>query len=223
MRDLMRRSGDRIFVTVDKSSALYRKVFDLFERPAVFNAYQTVVDGGKGRQIRRFLQSVQFESVIDIGCGTGNWAELVDVPYLGIDSSPSFIAGCTRRFAGDTTKRFVQADAADLEIVEQFDLAMLISVLHHLSDAEVDRLLSWLSGCAKQFFVLDLYPVNRNPLSRWLYRMDRGDFVRERDEQRQLLERGGHFSVVKEDDYYCPNGLYRHTLFLLRREARSPG
>lgn len=206
---------------MDKSSALYRRVYDLFERPVVFNAYQAIVDGGKGRQIRRFLRDVPYESVIDIGCGTGNWAKLVDVPYLGIDASPSFVAGCKRRFAGDSSKRFLQTDAATLAIDEQFDLAMLISVLHHLSDEEVERLLAWLAGCAKQFFVLDLYPVKRNFVSRWLYRMDRGDYIREPDAQRSLLERGGHFRVVKSDDYYCPNGLYRHTLFLLRRDSRS--
>ncbi len=206
---------------MEKTGRTYSAIDQLFEHPVVFNAYQALVDGGKERAIRRFLAGREFGSVIDIGCGTGNWARLFDADYLGVDTSPSFIEGCRRRYAGDSRKQFVQADASTLGPDRHFDLAMMISVLHHLADGEVAELLGWLADVADQLFVLDLYPVPGNPISRWLYRMDRGNCIREPEQQRDLLTAGGRFRVVEQSDYYCPNRLYRHTLFLLE-STRPP-
>lgn len=201
---------------MDKTGRTYSAIDQLFEHPVVFNAYQALADGGKGRAIRRFLADRKYGSVVDIGCGTGNWARLFDADYMGVDNSPSFIEGCRRRYAGDPRKEFVQADASTLGLDRHFDLAMMISVLHHLPDAEVAKLLNWLADVADQLFVLDLYPVRGNPVSRWLYRMDRGNYIREPEQQRDLLTAGGRFRVVEHGNYYCPNRLYRHTLFLLQ-------
>jgi SAM-dependent methyltransferase len=206
---------------MDKAAAWYQRLDQAFEHPFVFNLYQALVDGGKGRQIRRFLADVPFRSVVDIGCGTGNWARLAPGPYLGIDTSPAFIAGCRRRYADDPRRRFVQGDAATLEFDRHFDLAMLISVLHHLSDDDVRRLLPWIVRHARCFFVLDLYPVPWNPISRLLYALDRGDHIRTPEAQRRLLLGQGGLRLVKEGDYFCPNGLYRHTLFLFEAADAS--
>lgn len=204
---------------MDKAAAWYRRLDDLFEHPAVFNAYQAVVDGGKTRQIERFLKDVPYRSMVDVGCGTGNWAVLARGAYLGVDTSPSFIAACRERYAGDPEKRFVQADAAELTGQGPFDLAVLISVLHHLPDADVRRLLAWVHRSARYFFVLDLYPVPWNPLSRLLYTLDRGNHIRTPDAQKALLLSQPGLHLVREDDYFCPNGLYRHTLFLFESDG----
>ncbi len=204
---------------MDKSAAWYQRLYRAFEHPAVFNAYQAVVDGGKGRQIRRFLADVPFTSVVDVGCGTGNWATLTTGTYLGIDASPSFIAGCRRRYAGDPQRRFLLGDAAALDLDASFDLALLVSVLHHLSDAEVQRLVPWVVRYARFFFVLDLFPVPWNPVSRLLYTLDRGDHIRTPQRQKDLLLGAGELRLVKEGAYFCPNGLYRHTLFLFENRA----
>ena len=204
---------------MDKSTGLYPYVDRLFEHPLVFNLNQVILDGGKTRQIRRFLADVPYQSVVDIGCGTGNWAKLARGPYLGVDTSPSFIAACRRRYANDPQKQFVQADAMALRPETPFDLACLISVLHHLSDAEVARLCAWVSRSARYFFVLDLYPIPHNPISRWLYQMDRGNHIRDPEAQQALLLRDGRFRLVKRGAYYSPNRLYRHTLFLLEANA----
>lgn len=198
-------------------SSLYNRLDRFFERPAVFNLYQSVADGGKKRQIRRFLRDVEFESVVDIGCGTGNWAGIARGRYLGIDTSPSFIAACRRRYAGDPEKEFVEADASTLQLSEQFDLAQMISVLHHLSDDEVRRLVEWVERSARRLFILDLYPVPWHPVARLLYAMDRGNFIRPPDAQKDLILRSSQMKLVREDSYFAPSGLYRHTLFLFER------
>ncbi len=204
-----------------KTSGWYRRLHRAFDAPLVFNLYQALVDGGKGRQIRRFLAGVPFHSVIDIGCGTGNWAALAPGPYLGIDTSATFIEGCRRRYRGDPQRRFVQGDIASLDLPAHYDLALLVSVLHHLSDEDVRRLLPWVARHVRFFFVLDLYPVPWNPVSRLLYALDRGDHIRTPEAQKRLLLQHPGLRLVKEGAYFAPTGLYRHTLFLFACDTAS--
>lgn len=200
---------------MNKSSEMYRFIDRLFENALVFNLNQIILDGGKKRQIERFLAGVPYQSVVDIGCGTGNWATLADDKYLGVDTSPSFIASCKKRYKSDPRKEFLLADATSLALSEPFDLAILVSVLHHLSDTEVEHLAKWVAQHARYFFVLDLYPNPGNPISEWLYRMDRGNYIREPGVQQELLLKGGQFRLIKQDGYFAPTKLYRHILFLL--------
>ena len=199
---------------MDKQSRLYRKIYDFIERPWAFNLIQSIIDGGKGRQIRKFLKDVNFQSMVDIGCGTGNWAPVARGDYLGVDYSESFIEGCKKRYLNDPSKRFVQADVTTLAVSEQYDLALLISVLHHLSDSEATKLIDWVARNTRFLCVLDLYPIHWNLVSRWFYSMDRGNHIREPEAQTALVMKNPAMKLVKWGDYFCPNGLYRHTLFL---------
>ncbi len=199
---------------MDKSSGLYRRIHDFIERPWVFNLIQAVIDGGKGRQMRKFLRDVPFQSMVDIGCGTGNWAKLARGPYLGVDFSESFIAGCKRRYASDPGKQFVRADVSTLQLTERYDLTILVSVLHHLNESEIVTVVDWVARSTRYFFVLDLYPIHWNPLSRWFYSVDRGNYIREPAAQQALILKHNAMRLVKRGDYFCPNGLYRHTLWL---------
>lgn len=204
---------------MNKTSRPYRRIYEFFERPWVFDLYQATVNPGKAGQIRRFLQGLEFESMVDIGCGPGKYAGMARGKYLGIDSSPSFIATCQQRYRDDQTKQFVQADATTLTLSERYDLAFLNSVLHHLTDDEATKLVAWVARSARYLFILDLYPIPWNPISRWLYAMDRGNYVREVAEQKALILRHPAMRLVKEGDAFCVNGLYRHTLFLFESTA----
>jgi SAM-dependent methyltransferase len=206
---------------INKDAGVYPYIDRLFESAWVFNANQILLDGGKAHQIRRFLDDVSYSSVVDIGCGPGNWAIVSRGRYLGVDTSPSFIETCRKRYANDSDKTFELVDATTLDVQEPFDLGMLISVLHHLSEEEVDRVLAWAARSTRYFFVLDLYPNPKNPVSRFLYAMDRGNFIRAPDEQERILTKGGLFRVVKKSEYFSPPRLYRHTLFLLEHMTKD--
>lgn len=198
------------------SSALYRRIYRLFDHPAVFNAYQFLVDGGKMRQIRRFLDDIPYRSVVDIGCGTGNWAVTARGPYLGVDVAPEFVEAAAARYASDTEKRFLRLDPTEKDLPGRYDLTQLVSVLHHLSDEQTRALLERVIPKTTYLFVLDLYPIPWNPIAQLLYAADRGDHVREPEEQKRLLMESGRLELIKEDDYFAPTMLYRHTLWAFR-------
>ncbi len=201
------------------SSGLYRRIYHLFDRPAVFNAYQFLVDGGKERQIRRFLKDVPYKSVADVGCGTGNWAVTARGPYLGVDVAPEFVEAAAARYADDPDKTFMCLDPTEEELPGRFDLTQLVSVLHHLSDEQTAALLERIVPRTRFLFVLDLYPIPSNPVSRFLYAADRGDYIREPDDQKRLMLRDGSLKLIQEDNYFAPTMLYRHTLLLFERSA----
>ena len=188
----------------------------LLDVPILFEINQVVVDGGKRAPVSRFLEEVEYDSVVDLGCGTGAWSYLATGRYLGLDQSPSFIQGCKARFQKDARKRFEVGDLESMALEEDFDLALMMSVLHHLSDTQAEAALSRVAGRARLLLVMDLIPIPRNPLSRLLYGLDRGDFIRSLEDQRAVLLRSGHWQLEREDSFHSYNRLYRHSLFLLR-------
>ena len=199
---------------MDKSSRLHRYVFEALERSWVYNLNQVFLGAGKKRQITGFLRGLEYQSLLDIGCGPGEYVELAHGPYLGIDTSESFIETCRKRFAGDPTKVFIHADATTVEVPGRYDLALLNSVMHHLTDEEMVRLVAWVARSSRYLFILDLHPVPWNPLSRFLYAMDRGHYVREIAAQKALVLQHPAMRLVKEGSAWCRNGVYRHSLFL---------
>jgi SAM-dependent methyltransferase len=196
---------------------LKRTLHDLFDRPAVFDAYQLLVDGGKGRRIRAFLRDVPYASVLDIGCGTGNWATTARGRYLGVDISIRFVEAARARYAHDPRKQFEVIDPAGRDVPGRFDLVQMVSVLHHLSDEEVRDVLQRVMRRGRYLFVLDLYPIRWHPLSRLLYAADRGDFIRGPAEQERLIREAANLRLLKRGDFFAPTTLYRHTLFLFER------
>ncbi|GEM_PF-2062563 len=178
------------------------------------NRLPKILDTGKERQIRRFLSGIPYESVLDIGCGTGTWSRLARGRYLGIDVAPTAIARAEYRHREDPLKQFIQADAVEFHLPVRYDLALMISVLHCLSDEAVGSVLDWVARSSSHVFVLDFYPINWNPVSNWLYTLDGGSHIRTPREQERLLSSHPDLRLVRRSSYYCPNRLYRHTLFL---------
>ena len=206
---------------MDKSSRLHRYVFEALERSWVYNLNQVFLGAGKKRHVTGFLRGLEYQSLLDIGCGPGEYAELAHGPYLGIDTSESFIRSCRERFAQDPTKVFMHADATTVQVPGRYDLALLNSVMHHLTDEEVTRLVAWVARSARYLFILDLYPVRWNPLSRWFYAMDRGHYVREVATQKALILQHPAMRLVKEGSAWSQNCVYRHSLFIFESTAAA--
>lgn len=112
----------------------------------------------KARFLNRFVAAERVSSVLELGCGDGEQLALAEYPaYVGLDVSPSAIARCAERFAGDSTKRFAVYDpmtfmpAQDLEA----DVALSVDVVYHVvADADFDRHMTHLFACARRFVVI---------------------------------------------------------------------
>jgi ubiquinone/menaquinone biosynthesis C-methylase UbiE len=87
------------------------------------------------RAVEQMVSHRPIGSVLDVGCGTGDYAQLFDpgrTSYLGIDISDRMIAECARLFPAH---RFKVADGDSIEAANgSFDLVLSIGVLEYLTD-----------------------------------------------------------------------------------------
>jgi SAM-dependent methyltransferase len=146
--------------------------FDAFAQE---QAYDVLDDRGYKRLLREFAALVRpspAESLLDIGCGSGAFAEQLRFSGLritGIDLSFNNV-----RLASEKSKdsSFAVADAETLPFGDnEFDIVTFSGVLHHLP--VLDKTLSETHRILKpggRIFAYD--PNGRNP-AMWLYRSPR--------------------------------------------------
>src|SRR5450631_1211768 len=90
--------------------------------------------------LRRWLKVRAGTRILDVGCGVGRWSRLLaarGAQVTGVDLSPTMIAEAERRAAAEGQSercRFRVADLATLELAEQFDLILGVTVLQHILD-----------------------------------------------------------------------------------------
>lgn len=107
----------------------------------------------KAEVLNAFVEEQGIRSVVEFGCGDGNQLSLARYPsYLGFDVSPSAVARCRQRFAGDTTKQFRVLSEDRGETAE---LALSLDVLYHLVEDDVfETHLRRLFAAATRFAVI---------------------------------------------------------------------
>ncbi|MDY0013019.1 MAG: class I SAM-dependent methyltransferase [Rhodocyclaceae bacterium] len=85
------------------------------------------------------------ESVLDVGCGTGRWADVI-VPrcgsYKGADFSQEFVDISSRRFGASSNVSFVRIAAEEISpatIGETFQVILSLGLFIYLNDDELVR------------------------------------------------------------------------------------
>lgn len=203
----------------------------LLRAPWVYRTTQAVLATPIVRRFNQILASKGVTqdvslNVLDVGCGPGDYSAWYLGRYTGLDLSKEYIHEASQKMPDRT---FVVADATTFELTpSSFDVAVSIGLYHHLSDdmtvRSIERVLSHLKeGC--DFHVFDAVLPRRfwvNPAGFVLRKMDRGRFVRTREQYRQLLERLGP-SVIHTE--FGRGGLLDFIYYVVRRTKQhaSPG
>ena len=84
--------------------------------------------------------AVKAGSIVDFGCGSGRLTELVEDSqnYLGLDNSNQLIKIAKNNYSNRKNLNFQVQDILDYQLPENnFDLALLVAVLHHLPTTEL--------------------------------------------------------------------------------------
>lgn len=80
------------------------------------------------------------DKILDLGCGNGRLANIFidsQVEYLGIDNSAELIKIAKQRLSNKSWVKFEIGDAINLHFNNQFDLVLMIAVLHHVPTKEL--------------------------------------------------------------------------------------
>ena len=131
---------------------------------------------------------------MDLGCGTGRYADIFGDCYTGVDNNPSYIEAAGKNHLGS----FLVADAAKLDFLKQrFDNVLSINTFHHLSDEQVSLAVGQMKKLAiKQIIVVDpVYPSKFNFLGYFLFKIDRGKYRRSYSQHKGLLESLGFKAI----------------------------
>lgn len=126
-------------------------------------------------------------SVLDIGCGIGQYAGVTDGVYAGLDLNEGYVAYARKRAKGNASFRCVDVTLL-LGEDTRYDLVMMVDFLHHIPDEDCVRLLQTAGELAGQY-VLSFEPITYQPHSvgRWIVEHDRGSHVRPLDQLEALF------------------------------------
>lgn len=193
---------------------MIRKAVDrLLEMPAVYAAWQAPFAAQKFAPVERALRDRPARRVLDVGCGPGtNAARFTHADYVGVDINEEYLEIARAKFTGT----FIAADleSVEAEALGQFDTILVNSVLHHLSDATVHRLLAQLTrrlGPEGRVHVLELVLPSRPTVARLMARLDRGKFPRPLADWQSLL--ATHFAPLAVEPYRLGPGLWDMVYF----------
>jgi len=95
--------------------------------------------------LRPWLKVQPGTRVLDVGCGVGRWSRLLaarGAHVTGVDLSPTMVAQAERRAATEGLAdrcRFEVQDLSRLNLGEQFDLILGVTVLQHILDPDALR------------------------------------------------------------------------------------
>jgi ubiquinone/menaquinone biosynthesis C-methylase UbiE len=182
-------------------------VYDLVQRATGFKTFV--------REIAPFLELTSGRRVLDVGAGTGNLRSLLpdDARYVWLDSDPQKLAGFRTKYPNELA---VLADGSAICLKdESVGYAVCVAISHHCPDEVFDGLLREISRVtAERFIFLDALRVDSSPVSRLLWRYDRGRNPRTEAELRGFLER--YFEIERVGHY----AVYHKYMVCLARPRR---
>ena len=150
--------------------------------------------------IKKEFDLLSPKKILDIGCGTGEFSPLFrGHEYTGIDISPRYINFAARVH---THGAFSVMDATQLQFPDQsFDYILVMAILHHLSNADVDKVLSEARRVLKpggKLLIIEDAKIDelRNWFVKLTQRFDKGDFIRPPEQYRPLISR--YFTIGAE-------------------------
>ena len=161
----------------------------LIARPLPYRLWQAPFADRKIHPVLAHNDLTRVRRVLDVACGPGTNAKYFrDVEYLGVDWNETYVRHATRRYGA----RFVCADVTDphFAVAGTFDFILVNSVLHHLSDAEIELLLERLALLLSpegSIHLLELVLPPTSGVAGLLARLDRGRYARPLAEWHGLL------------------------------------
>lgn len=177
--------------------------------PKVYDLIQILATGGFLTKVSKELKFLKDKSIMDIGCGTGTLVEYIHPrEYLGVDLNPDFIKLAK--------KKYPQYDFIVLNIVTQklpdqkFDIIFIMNVLHHLTDAEIIKMLKKIKTNKdfKEFIIVESKP--RNLLGKLLGKFDAGSNFRDYENLKKIIK--GSFRIKTSKVIMAPIGTYEYLI-----------
>jgi ubiquinone/menaquinone biosynthesis C-methylase UbiE len=134
------------------------------------------------RGIRHELDVTTYETVLDVGCGTGALCSVLRASGLtvtGIDPAEKML-GVARRQPENTSIPFIRADVLDRLPFDDksFDISIASYVAHGLQKRDRKQMYSEMRRVTKSKVIIYDYNQNRGLLTSVIEWLERGDYFR---------------------------------------------
>ncbi|MBF0363782.1 MAG: class I SAM-dependent methyltransferase [Oligoflexia bacterium] len=180
----------------------------ILESPRIYNAWSCSLNKQRLNAIAKILASKGIEakniSILDIGCGPGSNSEFFsNCNYLGLDINPTYIHHAQKKYP---QLKFKISDVTKLKRENNqglYNLVIVNSFLHHLSDEQANILLLKITELVNsdgRLIVLEPLSAEKKTYFRYcLMKLDRGHYIREWESYQKLLET--HFTIETKAIY----------------------
>lgn len=202
MVNLLRNFVDRLAANAEVFTFL-RKIIELNFIP-------------QKRLIRKHFGGQKRQKFIDIGSGTGEFAESFDhFDYHGIDISLDYIAHAKKIGVG----KFYVMDATNLEFPnDEFHSGLIMALLHHLDDKTAEKVLFEARRVLKpegKILIMEDAKIKSslNFITRPMQFLDKGDYIRTTRAYYDLISK--LFSI--EDHGEFRSGMITYAYFVVRK------
>ena len=179
-------------------SFLQRLAVSLVSRPAIYDLLQRLVGREKiADRLRHALNRLGGGRFLDVGSSSGGLTGRLGLSPVCLDVDLTALLASQRRGA---VRRAIAADAGSLPFSERtFDVTLCVMIFHHLDETKASETVSELARVTAGHLVF-LEPLRNDarPVSRWLWRYDRGRHPRTLEAIRRHLERAFRLESVTE-------------------------
>jgi len=172
--------------------------WSFLESGLCYRVVQNVIGGTRARRLAidrlvGFADDSAPKSVLDVGCGVGdvlrwipqNWA------YIGLDISPDYIRLASSTWGKRGSFHLANAcDAHDAVESHSQNVVLFLGVLHHMSSdavlAALESARRCLSAGGIAYALEPAFWSGQSTISRQVMNMDRGEYIRDISEWRDL-------------------------------------
>lgn len=127
------------------------KVYDIYRKPVgINNLYRSL----QISQLNSKLESIDKLNILDIGCGTGNYINLLKSKVnkcTGVDINKKMIYKSRKKFYKDTNVEIREGSILNLQQLnnESFDSIIISQVLHHINSKNINKAFSEVNRVLK--------------------------------------------------------------------------
>jgi 2-polyprenyl-3-methyl-5-hydroxy-6-metoxy-1,4-benzoquinol methylase len=203
-------------MSVDGASKTMREI--ILGSSTGYRAFKVLTRGDETMRTMttQYIRPKAGERVLDVGCGYGDLSKsLPDVRYVGVDVNAHYIEFAQRHPVAGADFRVGDVTRLSESEYGKFDCAVLIGVLHHLSDTDATSTLKAVSEMLNPHGRLvaaePVWDPFQRTTARVLAALDRGRHVREQTRYEELVSPwfATTVSEVRHDLFWFP---YTHCM-----------
>ena len=183
-----------------------KKLYSILSHYFFYSLFQKIMSGTSFRNkiVKKFITKNNV-NVLDIGCGPSEILDsLTKVNYFGYDINSNYINYAKKKYKEKGKFFCKKFTSKDIKNLPKFDHILLLGILHHLNDQEINKLMKLIKKVLKKEGSIitedPIFVENQNRITKFIIRMDRGNNVRDKKGYINIMRK--YFGKVKNKVYH---------------------